>query len=78
MIYVGKSPYRISLLGGGSDIEWFLNENDYGYALGYSLNQFSYSVIKVLPRSAKEGTLKYSSNERYTSIEEICILGFFL
>ena len=71
MIYVGKAPYRISLLGGGSDTEWFLNEKDYGYALGYSLNQFSYSVIKVLPKTAKEGTLKYSSNERYSSIEEI-------
>lgn len=71
MIFIGKAPYRISLLGGGSDIEWFLEEEGYGYALGYSLNQFSYSVLKVLPKSANEGTLKYSSLERYSSTEEI-------
>ena len=53
MIFIGKAPYRISLLGGGSDIEWFLNEKKYGYALGYSLNKFSYSVLKKLPKTAK-------------------------
>ena len=71
MIFIGKAPYRISLLGGGSDIEWFLNEKNYGYALGYSLNKFSYSVLKELPNTAKEGNLKYSSIERYTAIEDI-------
>ena len=30
MIYVGKSPYRVSLLGGGSDLDWFVKENNYG------------------------------------------------
>ena len=71
MIFIGKAPYRISLLGGGSDIEWFLNEENYGYSLGYSLNKFSYSVLKELPKTAKKGNLKYSSIEHYSSIEDI-------
>ena len=53
MIFIGKAPYRISLLGGGSDLDWFVNEEQYGLALGYSLNMYSYSVLNQLPRNSK-------------------------
>ena len=29
MIYIGKSPYRVSLLGGGSDLDWFVRSEGY-------------------------------------------------
>ena len=46
MIFIGKAPYRVSLLGGSSDLDWFVRENGYGICLGFALNQFSYSVLK--------------------------------
>ena len=61
MIYIGKSPYRVSLLGGSSDLNWFLNQKNYGVCLGYSLNQYSYSVLNILPSYSKKGISSNSS-----------------
>ena len=47
MIYIGKSPYRVSLLGGSSDLDWFVKEENFGICLGYSLDKYSYSVLNV-------------------------------
>ena len=71
MIVIGKAPYRISLLGGGTDLDWFTKENLYGLSLGYSLNMYSYSVINQLPNSSKKGVLNYSSREIYSKNDEI-------
>ena len=71
MISVGRAPYRISLLGGGSDLDWFLKEENQGISLGYSLNKFSYSVVNVLDENSKAGILNYSVRENYTTIDTI-------
>lgn len=71
MIIIGKAPYRISLLGGGTDLDWFIEESQYGLSLGYSLNMYSYSVINQLPNTSKRGILNYSSRELYTKNDEI-------
>ena len=71
MIFVGKAPYRVSLLGGSSDLDWFVKENGYGVCLGYSLNKYSYSVLNVLPKNSSRGILEYSNREEYSEIEEI-------
>ena len=71
MIYVGKSPYRVSLLGGSSDLDWFVNQNDYGVCLGFSLDKFSYSVLNILPDNSTKGILDYSTREVYSSVSEI-------
>ena len=71
MIFIGKAPYRVSLLGGGSDLDWFVRENGYGICLGFALNQYSYSVLNVLPKNAKRGILDYSTREIYSSINDI-------
>tara|TARA_B100000886_G_C20354598_1_gene462452 strand:+ start:113 stop:1093 length:981 start_codon:yes stop_codon:yes gene_type:complete len=71
MIFVGKAPYRISLLGGGSDLDWFCKENSYGLSLGFAINMYSYSVLNKLPNSAKFGTINYSSREIYKNEEDI-------
>ena len=65
MIYVGKSPYRVSLLGGGSDLDWFVKEEKFGVCLGYSLDQYSYSVLNILPSISKKGIIEYSTREEY-------------
>ena len=65
MIFVGKSPYRISLLGGGTDLDWFTQDNSYGLSLGYSLDMYSYTVINKLPASSKYGILLPIENLQY-------------
>ena len=59
MIFIGKSPYRVSLLGGSSDLDWFVKEKGFGICLGYALDKYSYSVLNVLPSNAKKGILDY-------------------
>ena len=71
MIFIGKAPYRVSLLGGSSDLDWFVKENGYGLCLGYSLDKSSYSVVNVLPKNSSKGILEYSNREEYSEIEEI-------
>ena len=71
MIIISRCPYRISLLGGGSDLDWFVKQNDYGYCLGYALSKYTYTVINELPNGSKRGILNYSSREEYTELNEI-------
>ena len=71
MIFIGKAPYRVSLLGGSSDLDWFVKENGHGLCLGYSLDKYSYSVVNVLPKNSSKGILEYSNREEYSEIEEI-------
>ena len=71
MIIISRCPYRVSLLGGSSDLDWFVKENGFGICLGFSLNQYSYSVINILPENAKKGILEYSNREEYTDSNEI-------
>lgn len=71
MIGISRCPYRISLLGGGSDLDWFVNQNDYGISLGYSLNQYSYTVVKKLSNLSRKGRLNYSTREDYRDVENI-------
>ena len=71
MIFIGKSPYRVSLLGGGSDLDWFVKKENFGVCLGYSLDKYSYSVLNILPSSSKKGILEYSTREEYKNPEEI-------
>ena len=71
MISIGKAPYRISLLGGGSDLDWFLEYEEFGASLGYSLNKYSYSVVNQLDKSSCSGILNYSVRENYKDINSI-------
>ena len=71
MITISRCPYRISLLGGGSDLDWFLKDNHSGICLGYSLSKYTYTVINKLPSRAKRGILNYSSREEYSNVDEI-------
>ena len=70
MIIVTRCPYRLSLFGGGSDIDWFLKEEGYGYAIGASLKLFSRVVLDSSPNK-KFGILNYISRELYKDLSEI-------
>ena len=65
MIIVSKCPYRISLLGGGSDINCYLKEAEFGLCLGTSINQYSTIVASLKSPESKKGILNYSVREEY-------------
>lgn len=71
MIVISRCPYRISLLGGGSDLDWFVDKNGYGLSYGFSIK--SYTRIALCKRAEihKKGILNYSSREEYENIESI-------
>ena len=71
MIFVGKAPYRVSLLGGGSDLDWFVKEKGFGICFGFALKEYSYSVLNILPKNARNGMIDYSTREIYDDINDI-------
>ncbi len=71
MIFIGKCPYRISLLGGGSDLDWFVNEEGFGNSIGFSLDKYSYSIISKKEPGSRSGMLNYSSREIYSEVGQI-------
>ena len=71
MIIISKCPYRVSLLGGGSDLDWFVKSEDYGLSVGYPIKKHSYIIINKLESIAKTGILNYSTRESYKSISDI-------
>ena len=70
MIIASKCPYRISLLGGSSDLDWFVNEHGKGISIGFSINAYSTLFLKYR-NSGNRGILNYSSREEYSDIETI-------
>lgn len=71
MIVVARCPYRISLLGGSSDLDWFVNSNKRGLSIGFSIEYFSRVVLTYRDKSYLRGILNYSSREEYTNIDGI-------
>ena len=61
MIIISRCPYRISLLGGGSDLDWFVKDNIYGFFFGYKegFADFSNLFLELFVRSGIMGTLAY-------------------
>lgn len=70
MIVVSKCPCRISLLGGGSDLEWFVKKHGFGMSIGFSVPIFSRVAIGFRSNNNR-GLLNYSSREEYLEIESI-------
>lgn len=70
MIIACKCPYRISLLGGGTDIEWFVESEGRGKTIGAALSFYSNIFVGYSP-NPYYGVLNYSSREEYAEIEII-------
>ena len=70
MIIISRCPYRVSLLGGSSDLDWYVNNNEYGVAIGFSIKLYT-RVIITYRDSSDRGILNYSSREEYKDIESI-------
>ena len=70
MIYISRCPYRISLLGGGSDLDWWNKKVSYGLSFGFSIQEYTHIAISKKPKSSL-GILNYSSREIYDSLDLI-------
>ena len=70
MIIISRCPYRVSLLGGSTDLDWYVNQNEFGVALGFSIKLYTRVIISYR-ESSDRGILNYSSREEYKDIESI-------
>lgn len=64
-----RSPLRVSLLGGGTDLPVFYKQSN-GAVISFALNKYIYITINELAESS-DILLKYSKLERVSDIEEI-------
>lgn len=71
MIIISRCPCRISLLGGGSDLDWFLKEKGRGSCLGFTVPIFTRVAVGFRTSRYDRGVINYSSREEYKNIESI-------
>jgi D-glycero-alpha-D-manno-heptose-7-phosphate kinase len=65
---IGRSPLRISLGGGGTDLPSYYEKHG-GFVLSAAITQYVYVTCQQTP--LKEGLLRYSQIERVQSVDEI-------
>lgn len=66
---ITRTPFRVSFLGGGTDIPWFYEENG-GCVISTAIDKYMY--LSAHPLFESESTLlKYSKTERVDNLERI-------
>ncbi len=71
MIVASRCPCRISLIGGSSDLDWFVNKKGRGFSIGFAVGSYSRVILGFRGGNATRGLLNYSSREEYISIDSI-------
>ena len=80
---IGRSPLRISFIGGGTDLEEYHKKYD-GYSISYTINKYTYVIAKLRkddklqgfsPDFASHLTPKKYSSTRILQGHEIIIMG---
>lgn len=66
---ITRTPFRVSLAGGGSDLREFYSKNGFGAVVSAAIDKYMYIVIH--PYFHDKIRLKYSKTEDVHSIEEI-------
>lgn len=71
-----KSPYRVSLFGGGTDYIDFILENGLGLCVGFAIDKYSYISVRKLPEFFNYKTrLSYSQIELVNNNKDITHTG---
>ena len=66
------TPLRISLFGGGTDLESFINKNGYGKVITFAIDKYIYSYAKIHSDIFdKKYRLNYHETENVNKISEI-------
>ena len=66
---ITRTPFRVGLAGGGSDLREFYSKNGFGAVVSAAIDKYMYIVIH--PYFHDKIRLKYSKTEDVHSIEEI-------
>lgn len=66
---ITRTPFRVSFVGGGSDLREFYYKNGYGAVVSTAINRYMYIVIH--PYFHDKIRLKYSKTEDVENIDEI-------
>ncbi len=70
-MFIVKTPFRISLFGGGTDVPAFFTKNG-GQVLGFAIKKYSYVTVRELPPFYDHSIrLSYSKIERCNNNNEI-------
>jgi D-glycero-alpha-D-manno-heptose-7-phosphate kinase len=68
-MYVTRTPLRITLGGGGTDLPGFYRDSEYGFLIAASITKYVY--IAVHENFDRDILLKYSELERVSDLEQI-------
>lgn len=67
-----KSPFRVSLFGGGTDYRTYLETNDIGMCIGFAIDKYSYVSVRELPPFFKHKIRAiYSEIEQANNVDEL-------
>lgn len=68
-----RAPYRVSLLGGGTDYDQYISEYGYGSVLSFAINKHCSVVVSPQPidTSGIKYTISYRQVEKCISVEDI-------
>ncbi len=69
---ITRTPLRVSLIGGGTDIPSFYKYNDYGEVISTSINKYVYVIVKKQdPLYFEKYRLNYSETEIVNEVKKI-------
>lgn len=66
---ITRTPFRVSLAGGGSDLREFYSRNGYGAVVSAAINKYMY--IAIHPYFHDKIRIKYSKTEDVGNVEEV-------
>ena len=66
---ISRTPFRISFIGGGSDLKEYYSQNKFGAVISTTIQKYMYIVIH--PYFHDKIRLKYSITEDVNNVEEI-------
>lgn len=71
MIIMTKTPFRVSLVGGGTDLPSFYKKAGYGAVVSFTINKFMYIIVKERFECDKSIRVSYSMTEVVDHVEHI-------
>ncbi|QJB55746.1 GHMP kinase [Pseudodesulfovibrio sp. zrk46] len=71
-LFISKTPLRISFFGGGSDIDTYYKNSDFGFTLSAAIDSYIYVTIKRHSEMFEENIrLNYSKSEIISDVKDI-------
>lgn len=67
---ITRTPFRITLGGGGTDLPSFYEEHG-GYVFAMTINKYMYISVHRLPVTERKSIIRYSKVETVSSVDEI-------